>query len=81
MQLPVFGVYKIARQYHRQDKFESKSRNEKTGAVIITVSDPVSSATESIIEICTKPGLQRNDITIRALEILDRAQIDHDLEW
>jgi hypothetical protein len=56
-------------------------REEKTGAVIITLIDPVQSSKETIIELGARPRLQRNDIKTRALEILDRAQIDHDLKW
>lgn len=56
-------------------------RDEKTGAVIVKLADPVSSTKEVIIELGAKPNLQRNDIKTRALEILDKAQIDHDLKW
>jgi len=56
-------------------------RDAKTGAVIITLANPVSSTKETIIEVGAKPKLQKNDIKTRALEILDRAQIDHDLKW
>ena len=56
-------------------------RDAKTGAVLITLAGAVSSAKEIIIEIGAKPKLQKNDIKSRALEILDRAQIDHDLKW
>jgi len=56
-------------------------RDEKTGAVIIKLTDPVPSTKEVIIELGAKPRLQRNDIKTRALEILDRGQIDHDLKW
>jgi len=63
-------------------KVDTKAKRDgKTGAVIITLAQPVSSAKETIIEIGTKPRLHRNDIKTRALEILDRAQIDHDLKW
>jgi alpha-glucosidase (family GH31 glycosyl hydrolase) len=56
-------------------------REEKTGAVIIKLTDPVSSTKETTIELGTKPKLQRNDIKTRALQILDRGQVDHDLKW
>jgi len=56
-------------------------REEKIGAVIITPSESVSSSKEITIDLGSKPKLQRNDIKTRALEILDRGQIDHDLKW
>jgi len=64
------------------DKVETKvKRDEKTGAVIIILTDPIPSSKEIAIELGAKSKLQRNDIKTRALEILDRAQIDHDLKW
>ena len=56
-------------------------REAKTDAVTVTLAKPVSSKDEVTIEIGPSPKLQKNDVKTRALEILDRAQIDHDLKW
>jgi hypothetical protein len=56
-------------------------RAEKTGAVTIVLLKAVSSNDKISIELGSSPKLQKNDVKTRALEILDRAQIDHDLKW
>jgi hypothetical protein len=56
-------------------------REEKTDAVLITFLGSVSSTKEITLDLGAKPKLQKNDVKTRALEILDRAQIDHDLKW
>lgn len=66
------------------DKIKSESKIEiieDDTAVIIQITESISSSDTIIIDLGTKPTLEKNDIESRALQILDRSQIDHDLKW
>jgi hypothetical protein len=77
IRLPAFSAASL-------EAIKSKTKiqvKKDDGAVIIQITAPVSASDKIVIDLGTKPELDKNDIQSRALQILDKSQIDHDLKW
>jgi hypothetical protein len=59
---------------------EAKS-DSSTGAVTISITKPTKAGDKITINLGAEPKLKKNDIQPRALAVLDRAQMDHDVKW
>jgi hypothetical protein len=56
-------------------------RDSSTGAVTISITKPTKAGDKITINLGAEPKLKKNDIQPRALAVLDRAQMDHDVKW
>lgn len=51
------------------------------GALSISLKEPTKASDKITIDLGPDPQLRRNNVQKRTLEILDRAQMDHDVKW
>jgi hypothetical protein len=78
--LPAFASVKATAQVGGKETTITTGQTSN-GALSISLKEPTKASDKIAIGLGPDPQLRRNDVQKRTLEILDRAQMDHDVKW